>query len=66
MESSVIRLTRAVQTTSVASTQQNVSGLAVGKGNHARIFVDLRLCGDRSIRLSSVDTYLLLLQPQQY
>ena len=48
MESSILRLTRAVQTTSVASTPQNVSGLAVGQGNHARIFVDLRLCGDRS------------------
>ena len=48
MESSILRQTRAVQTTSVASTPQNVSGLAVGQGNHARIFVDLRLCGDRS------------------
>ena len=48
MESSILRLTRAVQTTSVASTPQNVSGLAVGQGNHARIFVDLKLCGDRS------------------
>ena len=48
MESSILRLTRAVQTTSVASTPQNVSGLAVDQGNHARIFVDLRLCGDRS------------------
>ena len=48
MESSILRLTRAVQTTSVASTPQNVSGLAVGQGSHARIFVDLRLCGDRS------------------
>ena len=47
MESSILRLTRAVQTTSVASTPQNVSGLAVGKGSHARIFVDLRLCGER-------------------
>ena len=48
MESSILRLTRAVQTTSVASTPQNVSGLAVGQGSHARIFVDIRLCGDRS------------------
>ena len=48
MESSILRLTRAVQTTSVASTPQNVSGLAVGQGNHAWIFVDLKLCGDRS------------------
>ena len=48
MESSILRLTRAVQTTSVASTPQNVSGLAVGQGCHAQIFVDLRLCGDRS------------------
>ena len=48
MESSILRLTRAVQTTSVASTPQNVTGLAVGQGSHARIFVDLRLCGDRS------------------
>ena len=48
MESSILRLTRAVQTTSVASTPQNVSGLAVGQGSHARIFVDLRLCGDQS------------------
>ena len=45
MESSILRLTRAVQTTSVASTPQNISGLAVG---HAQIFVDLRLCGDPS------------------
>ena len=48
MESSILRPTPAVQTTSVASTPQNVSGLAVGKGNHPWIFVDLRLCGDRS------------------
>ena len=48
MESSILRLTRAVQNTSGASTPQNVSGLAVGQGSHARIFVDLRLCGDRS------------------
>ena len=48
MESSILRLTRAVRTTSVASTPQNVSGLAVGQGSHAWIFVDLRLCGDRS------------------
>ena len=48
MESSILRLTRAVQTTSVASTPQNVSGLAVDQGSHARIFVDLRLCGNRS------------------
>ena len=48
IESSILRLTRAVKTASVASTPQNVSGLAVGQGNHARIFVDLRLCGDRS------------------
>ena len=48
MESPILRLTRAVQATSVASTPQNVSGLAVGQGRHARIFVDLRLCGDRS------------------
>ena len=48
MESSILRLTRTVQTTSVASTPQNVSGLAVGQGSHARIFVDLNLCGDRS------------------
>ena len=48
MESSILRLTRAVQTTSVASTRQNVSGLAVGQGSHARVFIDLRLCGDRS------------------
>ena len=48
MESSILRLTRAVKTTSVASTPQNVSGLGVGRGSHARIFVDLRLCGDRS------------------
>ena len=48
MESSILRLTRAVQTTSVVSTPQNVSGLAVGQGSHSRIFVDLRLCGDRS------------------
>ena len=48
MEISILRLTRAVQTTSVASTPQNVSGLAVGQGSHARIVVDLRLCGDRS------------------
>ena len=47
MESSILRLTRAVQTTSVASTPQDVSGLAVGYGNHARLFVDLRPCGDR-------------------
>ena len=47
LESSILRLTRAVQTTSMASTQ-HVSGLAVGWGNYARIFVDLRLCGDRS------------------
>ena len=40
--------TRVVQTTSLASTPQDVSGLAVGQGNHARIFVDLRHCGDRS------------------
>ena len=32
----------------MASTPQNVSGLAVGQGSHARIFVDLRLRGDRS------------------
>ena len=48
MESSILRLTRAVQTMSVASTPQNVSGLAVGQGSHSRIFVHLRLCGDRS------------------
>ena len=48
MESSLLRLTRAVQTTSVASTPQDVSGLAVGWGSHAQIFVVLRLCGDRS------------------
>ena len=48
MESSILRPTRAVQTTSVASTPQDVSGLAVGYGNHARVFVDLRLCGDQS------------------
>ena len=27
---------------------RHVSGLAVGQGSHARIFVDLRLCGGRS------------------
>ena len=48
MESSILRLTRAVQTTSVASTPQNLSGLSVGQGSHARIFVDLKVCGDRS------------------
>ena len=48
MESSILRLTRAVQTTSVASTPQNVSGLTVGQGSHAQIFVDLRLCSDLS------------------
>ena len=48
MESSILWLTHAVQTTSVVSTPQDVSGLAVGSGNHARIFVDLRLWGDRS------------------
>ena len=48
MESSILRLTGAVQTTSVASTPQNVSGLAVGQGSHAQVFVDLRLCGDQS------------------
>ena len=47
MESSIRRPTRPVQTTSMASTPQDVSGRAVGWGNHARIFVDLRLCGDR-------------------
>ena len=44
----MLRLTRAVQITSVASTPQNVSGLTVGQGSHVRIFIDLRLCGDRS------------------
>ena len=48
MESSILRLTRAVQTTSVASTRQNVSGLAVGQGSHARVFIDLKLFSDRS------------------
>ena len=48
MESSILRLTRAVQTTTVASTPQNVFGLALGQGSHARIFVYQRLCGDRS------------------
>ena len=48
MEGSIPRLTRAVQTVSMASTPQNVSGLAVGQRNHAPIFVGLRLCGDRS------------------
>ena len=47
MESSILRLTRAVQTTRVASTPQNVSGLAVEQDSHARFFVDLRLCGER-------------------
>ena len=53
METSILRLTRAVQTTSLESTPQDVSGLAVGKGIHTRIFVGLRLCRDRS---ASVDT----------
>ena len=48
MEISILRLTRAVQTTSVTSTPRDVSGPAMGQGNHAEIFVDLRLCGDRS------------------
>ena len=48
MESSILRPTRSVQTTSVASTPRDVSGLAVGLGNHARIFIDLRFCGDWS------------------
>ena len=48
MESSILRQTRAVQTTSVASKPQNVSGLAVGQGSDARIFADIMLCGDRS------------------
>ena len=30
------------------TTPQNVSVLAVGQGSHARIFVDLKVCGDRS------------------
>ena len=44
----ILRLTRPVQITSVASTPQNVSGLVVGQGSHARIFIDLRLLCDRS------------------
>ena len=45
---SILQLTRTVQTTILVSAPPNVSGLAVGQGSHARIFVDLRLCGDRS------------------
>ena len=48
MQSFILRLTRAVQTTSVATTPQDASRLAVRSCNHARIFVGLRLCGDGS------------------
>ena len=42
----MLRITRTGQTTSVASTQQDVSGLALGWGDHARNFVNRRPCSD--------------------